>query len=563
MSRIRIVEGSITKTTKGVTTIDVRGGDFIATAGKENNWNGKGGGMSHLAYDPAHKDDTLSTSINVSLNLFFDGTQNNKTNTDARKVGSKDYAAYIKEGNKNDDSFENDYTNVARGYDAVDSNKANQIKVYIEGIGTENLKSDSILKGVARGEGDTGIEAKVSKGCMDAAAIMKEQDYQEKNIDILYVNVYGFSRGAAAARHFIHVASKKAMYSKLNKIGKEQYRYLITPDYPFKNSSYQIRLTLSDTSFLNKYGYFGACLLSKEMKIKEIKFNFVGIYDTVSSHGLYHGNDVSDLNLDSITKARYVFHLASDDEYRDNFDLINIKSAGLRGLELTLPGVHSDIGGSYLNNTEEISVLDNLETSDTKEHRKAAQNMKDKEYEAFKKIVVNEGWYSDAQLTKQFFYEKDFDKFTSWYENHFNYGLVGRRKLSNAYDKIPLNFMIERSKAYDVYYTERSLKNTKIDDSFIASVDMQLEEYFKACATLHNEYVNVFNKSKTNFSSLSKEYTDKLNKLHYSKYIKTDDLKKLRKHYLHWSVKSNLFGLSARKEGALPQEKRKREIHNG
>lgn len=33
--------------------------------------------------------------------------------------------------------------------------------------------------------------------------------------------------------------------------------------------------------------------------------------------------------------------------------------------------------------------------------------------------------------------------------------------------------------------------------------------------------------------------------------------------YLHWSVKSNLLGLSARKEGALPQEKRKREIHNG
>ena len=43
-----------------------------------------------------------------------------------------------------------------------------------------------------------------------------------------------------------------------------------------------------------------------------------------------------------------------DDEFRENFDLTNIDSAGFKGLEITLPGVHSDIGGSYRNYTEGI-----------------------------------------------------------------------------------------------------------------------------------------------------------------------------------------------------------------
>lgn len=562
MSINRIVEGDLINSSTSM-KLSANDGDYQFNTPNKNQWKGDEGGIVEDNYKPPHKDDLLSNSINVRLNLFFDGTQNNKTNTEARNSDSRNHNAYIKDGNKNDDSFENDYTNVARGYDAIDSDAENQAAVYIEGIGTENLKNDSILAGVARGEGDTGIEAKVSKACMDAAVTMREKKYHSKNIDILYVNIYGFSRGAAAARHFIHVASKMANYKKLKKTGENQYKYQINPDYFFNDTTYQIDLTLENTAFIDQYGYFGACLLYKEMKIKKIVFDFIGIYDTVASHGLYHGNDVSDLKLDCITKANYVFHIASDDEYRENFDLSNIKSAGLRGLELTLPGVHSDIGGSYLNNMNELSVIDNLETIDDEEHRRIAENQKNKEYDGFKKIVIDEGWFWENQLTKQFFYEKDFDKFTKGYENHFNYGLVGRRKLFNTYDKIPLNLMIEKSKSFKVVYNTRLLERAQIKDNFIATIYNQIKAYINDCVTLRNEYVHTFNESKTNFSSLSKEYTDRLEKIHYSKYLDSEDLKKLRNMYLHWSVKSNLLGLSARKEGALPQQKRKREIHNG
>ncbi|WP_445722858.1 phospholipase effector Tle1 domain-containing protein [Flavobacterium sp.] len=299
------------------------------------------------------------------------------------------------------------------------------------------------------------------------------------------------------------------------------------------------------------------------MKIKEICFNFVGVYDTVASHGLYHGNDVSDLKLNSVSKARYVFHLASDDEYRENFDLSNIDSAGLKGFELTLPGVHSDIGGSYLNNTEEISVIDNLETADTPQHRENAERQKGKKYDSFKKIVVDEGWFGNEQLKKQFFYEKDLDPFTSFIANQFNYGLVGRRKLANTYDKIPLDLMISKSKTFDVVYKDSTLKKNAINDDFINDVYNQLKGYINDCVSVRNAFVTTYNDSKTNYESLSKEYLSKMKTLHYRNYIAIEDLKKLRKNYLHWSVKSNLFGLEARKEGALAEKERKREIHNG
>jgi len=84
-------------------------------------------------------------------------------------------------------------------------------------------------------------------------------------------------------------------------------------------------------------------------------------------------------------------------------------------------------------------VIDNIEAIDDPEHRRAAQLVKDKSYDKFEQIVIEEGWFTDAQIKKEFFYEKDFDKFTAIGANQFNYGLVGRRRLFNTYDKIPLH----------------------------------------------------------------------------------------------------------------------------
>jgi hypothetical protein len=556
MSITRIVEGDLINTSTAM-NLTANAGDYEFSTPMKNQWKGEADGVVESDYKASNKEDTLSNAINVKLNLFFDGTQNNKTNTEARMANSPEY----QEESDKEDSYENDFTNVARGYDAVNPDAENQIAVYIEGIGTEDLKSDSVVKGVAMGMGDTGVPAKVAIGCKKAAKSISAE-YSGKDIDFLYVNVYGFSRGAAAARHFIHVASTQANYLFQRFEGKKKL-YIIKGEF-----QPQFKLALDDTSFIDNYGYFGACLLEKGMKIKKIIFNFVGIYDTVASYGVAHFNDVSDLDLNSVHKANYVFHLVSDDEYRDNFDLSNIDSAGLNGLELTLPGVHSDIGGSYLNEVTETSVIDCITVGGyykerTESPHDEARRRKDPTFDSFKKRLVEEGWYQDGQLKKEFFENKDFKKNVFFLDKGEYYGLVGRRKLYNTYDKIPLDMMVEKSKYFKVEYKAERLEDYKIKDSFINNIYNQIKEYYNASINVRNSYVNKYNKELKNFDFYSKNYLKEIKQVNYANYVNWDDLHQLRNNYLHWSVKSSLTGLSGRIKGDAPQHERKREIHNG
>jgi hypothetical protein len=342
MSITRIIGGTLTKTTTGDIDIRATDGDASFVAAQHNTWHG-GEGITYYDYEPLHPADSLATTIDITLNIFFDGTQNNKTNTEE----GKDHEA----SNHEDDSYTNDYTNVARGYDSIDTNIPFQEKIYVEGIGTEDLKEDDVLPDVGIGMGTRGIVAKVAKACIEAGKKIGKDEYKNRKIDVIKVNVFGFSRGAAAARHFLHVANSPA---KLQSIDRE-YAYAVPPFENDTNSDY-IKIK-TDEPLVHKHGYFAACLLDNEIRPKKINFNFVGLYDTVASHGVYHGNDVKDLHLDAVKKAYFVFQLSADDEYRENFDLTDITSAGINGLEYTLPGVHSDIGGSYLDRAFERAIL--------------------------------------------------------------------------------------------------------------------------------------------------------------------------------------------------------------
>ena len=82
-----------------------------------------------------------------------------------------------------------------------------------------------------------------------------------------------------------------------------------------------------------------------------IEIKFVGLFDTVSSvgYGLGFGSNVQELGLDLGGVPKKVVHLTAGNEYRQNFSLTDVTSSlnASVGYELTLPGVHSDIGGSY------------------------------------------------------------------------------------------------------------------------------------------------------------------------------------------------------------------------
>lgn len=203
------------------------------------------------------------------------------------------------------------------------------------------------------------------------------------------VDVFGFSRGSAAARHFV---SRRAALQTW-------------PGQP------TARVTIK----------------------------FVGLFDTVSSYdntpaktgnlgrAMGHlgsqpsrefSNDVAELGLAIGGNAKRVVHLVAGDEYRLNFPSTNIQSsiaAGI-GYEYTIPGAHSDIGGGY----KEIET----ERREFYNDQERAQ-------------LVRDGWYTRAQLVDepQYVYSKTDNM-------RVIHRIVGKRNVHHHYQFISLLVMV-------------------------------------------------------------------------------------------------------------------------
>ena len=270
--------------------------------------------------------------IAITVGVFFDGTLNNRFNYKLYKwtTNKKEKKKIGKLG----DSYQNTYSNVAQLWASYDISKIrNHVKVYIEGPGTwggkrvgqdtgqneEGLASSRIgdllgLKGAATGMGLSGVNAKIAKACLTISKKIKTIT-QNKEVIVTEIrfDVFGFSRGAAAARSFVSRmfsatgATEGFITSLKRKLNGS----------PFANTQFTVR--------------------------------FMGLFDTVSSYGMSFSNDVEDLQL-KIPNGKYpkvekVVHLVAADEYRALFALTDITSARTRGTEIILPGAHSDVGG--------------------------------------------------------------------------------------------------------------------------------------------------------------------------------------------------------------------------
>ena len=116
---------------------------------------------------------------------------------------------------KGDGSYTNGKTNINRLYnlyngDDVKTKKdvpaSTRFKVYASGSGTydvfekEDYKSDSTF-GLGLGLGETGVKAHIIYTCYKMATQLREASIF--NINELILDTFGFSRGAASARHFV------------------------------------------------------------------------------------------------------------------------------------------------------------------------------------------------------------------------------------------------------------------------------------------------------------------------------------------------------------------------
>ncbi|MGX5100987.1 phospholipase effector Tle1 domain-containing protein [Enterobacter cloacae] len=290
--------------------------------------------------------------ITLTIGVFFDGTGNNAVNTqnmlkaytaehynlddpEAESILAKCARENFGVSGSGAISYTGYYTNIhwlSTLYKKTLSGNDSDVQtgIYIDGIGTEAGKPDSKL-GQGFGIFDTGVVAKTDKAVSMLAdsiqdvleVVGKKQADGKLIVRILQFDIFGFSRGAAAARHFA------------NRIQSEDPAIISA-----------IRQAMTDTSFNGSPAG---------------KTRFIGIFDTVAAIGTPvnglnpHSADTGDVKLTLRPGvAEKVFHITAANECRFNFALNSVKPAWP---ELALPGVHSDIGGGYLPVTKENLFL--------------------------------------------------------------------------------------------------------------------------------------------------------------------------------------------------------------
>lgn len=312
--------------------------------------------------------------ITLRLGVFFDGTANN---TYSAKWGKQKLDAYYNQWKASydasktiaqkhgksavdlpvtelmDSCFEfaglegsaaNELTNIQKLFDLYlsdvfnEDNTVFQHAQYITGIGTGNSTvigpAEEDDTGYGMGIGDYGVAAKVETAVEQICRELKEmvQIIERTHSEVdgfnkLEFDVFGFSRGAAAARHFINTVLDGIVGFFAQSFGDECRK-----------------LELS---------------LSKGFDWDDNEFSeimFAGLFDTVAAIANWKKQDLSPhdnnnapirLWLDPF-RVKKVVHLTANNttEYRKNFSSNKVNSAS-NFVELSLPGAHSDIGGGY------------------------------------------------------------------------------------------------------------------------------------------------------------------------------------------------------------------------
>ena len=507
-----------------------------------------------------------SKEIFLEAGLFFDGTNNNHRNVEIRKKVQKieEYEDQSKPENRStwteyfiyksvespfDGSYENDFSNVARLWRGVDQE---EYSIYIEGIGTEDEKEDSI-RGMAWGTGGTGIRAKVRKGCKKLAEkiINIKGKNKVKSINIT-LDVFGFSRGAAAARNFVYEIGNNKREVDIKILSKTELKnrsraYKYETVYRDKDGE-KVDSAYLDNGKMPKLGYLGYYLLQKKLTKEDlnkirIKIRFVGVYDTVASFDSEHSDDIVQLQLNNLGKPAKLVHFTAMDEHRKKFALSKIPE-GANFIEKNFPGVHSDIGGGYTTDKKEEIIVEKNYSS-----YEECERERDELYEGY--------WYDDKRLSIHYHLLGSLS-LDHPQDGGAYYYLEGRRKIKKEYSYIPLHFMEElfretlSTKQNNIILKKSATSYSISKDSSLIEAKKYLAGYVLGDAP---EWKFI-----PDLKGQSKFVLDRKGQLKKSilYVIPTEKeqilLRKLRLEYLHRSAKSNLSDSIA--HGPAPNRKR-------
>ena len=548
MSRTRIVKGKITERVKGDISI-YSASNIIETSMQSIVETGKEKGIS-FGQPSKPPDYQPENTIILYIGMFFDGTGNNRFNSESlyytkvkgnndriksseiptqlsftltpEKIKEKDIS---KINISNRDSYWNPYSNIVKLHDLYKEKsetdlrtKKNKytLKQYVEGIGTEKYKEDSV-GGSSMGRGDTGIIAKVERGIKDLVKEKIAPLPKDKKIYKIVFDVFGFSRGAAAARHFC------------NEVKKPAYYVTRTKQDPYDRKG----RILTDEKDLVKHagGILGAELKKIGLKPYEETYNnieirFLGLFDTVVSDLVVKENIgykltpffngipiIAQEYLEDIKTnisglgIKKVFQIRANDEWRANFAYTPTED----GYTLYMLGAHSDIGGGYAELDKYTSILGFFDATKGgeeifKQQEKIRKYFIDNNY-----CKENEIWFEKIyEHTSGFAIESSPTETTTIYKKKISdhYILKTSRYISNKYSLVPMYVMLQKAIDYGVpfykNYDEAKKGGNRIDYPF--EYEIPDTEEFKMLREYLKEMLDVSkDESKKSYSLSSPE----------------------------------------------------------
>lgn len=318
--------------------------------------------------------------LTLRLGMFFDGTANNSYSAQWGKPKLDNYYRIWREGYRQsiaeakgfdvnnvevstdgsysvetlpesvfsfpdgvDGSAANELTNVQKLYERYELagkffNGAFIERIYITGVGTDNSTEiahadESVLFGEGLGTGDYGVIAKAKWAIDEICRNLEKYVAAATNngkfdaIGSIEFDVFGFSRGSAAARHFINLVLEGAEGAFARALTKASHSQKM--------------------GFINGFDWDSN---------DQLVIRFAGLFDTVAAIVAFDHADFTPTNnnngdvklwLDPKRVERAV-HLTAHPktEYRKNFCLNRLNPAP-NFEEYQLVGCHSDIGGGY------------------------------------------------------------------------------------------------------------------------------------------------------------------------------------------------------------------------
>lgn len=301
-------------------------------------------------------------------------------------------------------SASNEWTNVQKLYDRYTRDDFNSDQTsyshseYITGIGTGNEIDIAPAKestfGQVFGTGEYGVIEKTETAIqqiLNSLDLVIDNIQERASIDgfsKFEFDVFGFSRGSAAARNFINAV--------------------------LDNNEQQLKTKLIQKCQNRKWPLGVPNEFSWEHN-HHCEITFAGLFDTVAAIGDFTDLDFSPHNdnngkvklwLDP-ERVRHAVHLTANDktEYRKFFSVNKLNSAS-HFYEFELPGAHSDIGGGYhskMSFSDKNYLLPRLENKVIKTvrhqlhdfHEEALKRRIEHELNTAKQQEMALGWHPD------------------------------------------------------------------------------------------------------------------------------------------------------------------------